>query len=144
MLTQCFVLSCNQFLSQLKLISWGSLIPPRYLAVGATARSSGREGRGGGRHPGWAGWRVQQYSGGPSARGTAQGDPNNELLGHSAGRSSSLDCPLTSAATGWSGPYSPPQRHFPNKAFWDLREVKKKNSITIQTIHNNRSSSLIL
>lgn len=43
-LTQCFVLSCNQFLYQVKLISWGSLIPPRYLALEPRARSSDQEG----------------------------------------------------------------------------------------------------
>lgn len=55
---------------------------------------------------------------------------NNEL-GQSAGRSSSPDCPLTSVATSWSGPYSPPERHFPTQGFLSTAESKKKKKIVL-------------
>lgn len=102
-----------------------------------TRRSSEQEGREGGSiRAGQAGaLNNAQVASAPEGQHT---ETQNNELGQSAGRSSSPDCPLTSVATGWSGPYSPPERHFPAQGFWELREVKK-NSITIQTIHNNRT-----
>lgn len=126
--------SCNQFLYQVKLISWGSLIPPCYLALEPTARSSDQEG--GSIRAGQAGvLNNAQVASAPEGQHT---ETQNNELGHSAGRSSSPDCPLTSAAAGWSGPCWAAERHFPTQG--SLRAVgsKKKNSITIQTIHNNR------
>ena len=120
-LTQCLVLSCHRFLYQFKLISWGGRIPPWCLVVEAHDKGL-RLGGGGIRAGQQRELNNVQVAWAPEQR--HRKTQNNEL-GQSAGRSSSPDCPLTSVATGWSGPYSPPERHFPAQTFLNAAGSKK-------------------
>lgn len=134
-LPQCLVLSCHQFLYQFEFISWGSCIPPRCLVFEAHNKGLwlGGDGIRAGQRRGLNNIQV--------ALAPEQGHSetqNNELGQGVLGGAVPLIVHWPQLQLVEVAPIHHQKGTSQPKPFWMLREVKKL-SITVQTIHNNRS-----